>query len=565
MSKRLAALIGPAVLPVACALLVQACSAGPAQIAPGRQEPAPAASVPDHAGLFGSALVGTAPVRRGPSAVAVDRATNTIYVASGNNANGPTNAGGDTVSLIDGRRCQARDASRCAGPWPTVKVGNLPSSVAVDQATGTVYVTVDGSNTVAVFNGATCNAQVTSGCGQAPAHVRVGPGPFGIFADDANHTVYVANLGPTGTNNTMSMINTLTCNGSDLSGCANQSPATVPVATGPGDFDVNQATHTVYVATAAGVAALNASTCNATELTGCGQIGMLKDPQAPESAVSVDSANNTICATPLPTSGLGNTMSAFAGRTCNAADLAGCTAEKPGTVTVTPPDSFEVAFWLVVDAPLHTVYVVNQKDDTLSAVDTNVCNGSQLAACARLQPPTIHTGEDPESVALDPDTQTLYTANQVTNDVSVIDAARCNATITRGCRQPPPAIALSGSGSLAADPAVGTVYVTTGSDAVSMIDSRTCNSRRLAGCTRTPVQVRVGSGPADVAVNPQTRTIYVANSDASITVLDDRTCNATTTRGCQHARTLQAPGHQAQAIAVNPVSPAVEDVHRVMG
>jgi DNA-binding beta-propeller fold protein YncE len=560
MSKRLAALIGPAILPaLASALLVQACSAGPAQTALGGQGTAPAASMPDHPGPFGAALVGTAPVRRGPSAVAVDRATNTIYVASGNNANGPTNAGGDTVSVIDGRRCQARDASGCTGPWPTVKVGNLPSTIAVDQATDTVYVTVDGSNTVAVFNGATCNARVTSGCGQPPAQVRVGPGPFGIFANDANHTVYVANPGPTGSNDTMSMINTLTCNGSDLVGCANQTPARIPVAVGPSDFDVDQATHTVYVATVPGVVAFDARTCNATVRTGCGHPGILRDPQAPAgvNAVSVDSVSNTIYAAPVPSTIPGNTISAFDGRGCNAADLAGCAAEKPGTVTVAPPDGFEVAFWLVVDAPLHTVYVVNQKDDTLSAVDTDVCNGRHLSACGRLQPPTIHTGEDPESVAVNLDTQTLYTANQVTNDVSVIDATRCNTTIIRGCRQPPPALALPGPGSLAADPAAGTIYVTTRSNAVSMIDSRTCNARRLAGCTRTPAQVRVGSGPVDVAVNPLTHTVYVANSDASITVLDDRTCNATTTRGCQNARTLQAPGHQAPTIAVNPATDTI--------
>ncbi len=557
MSKRLAALIGPAILPVlACALLVQACSAGPAQIAPGRRGPAPAVSVPDHPGLFGSALVGTAPVRRGPSAVAVDRATNTIYVASGNNANGPANAGGDTVSVIDGRRCQARDASRCAGPWPTVKVGNLPSTIAVDQTTDTVYVTVDGSNTVAVFNGATCNALDSSGCGQAPAHVRVGPGPFGIFADDADHTVYVANPGPTGTNNTMSMINTLTCNGSYPAGCAKQQPPTVPIGEGLGDFDVSQATHTVYAGFgngAGGVAAFDARTCNATVLSGCGRIGKLTIPLAPfVSAVTVDTASHTIYAAGAP-----DTIAVIDGRTCNAADLAGCATQQPGNVTVAPPAdmAFEVAFSLVLDAPLHTVYVVNQKDDTLSAVNTNICNSRHLAACARLQPPTIHTGEDPESVALDPDAQTLYTANQVTNDVSVINAAQCNATTTRGCRQPPPAIALSGPGSLAADPAVGTVYVTTGSDTVSMIDSRTCNARRLAGCTRRPAQVRVGS--ADVAVNPQTHTVYVTNSGASITVLDDRTCNAATTRGCQNAHTLQVPGDRPQVIAVNPATDTI--------
>ena len=64
-------------------------------------------------GSFGSALVGSTPVQPGPSAVAVDLATNTIYIANGNNANGPTNPGGDTVSVIDGRHCSALDISRC--------------------------------------------------------------------------------------------------------------------------------------------------------------------------------------------------------------------------------------------------------------------------------------------------------------------------------------------------------------------------------------------------------------------------------------------------------------------
>jgi len=512
-------------------------------------------------GSFGSALVGSAPVQPGPSAVAVDRATNTIYVANGNNANGPVSPGGDTVSVIDGRRCNALDVSQCEGPWPTVTVGNLPSSLTVDQATGTVYVTILGSNTVAVFNGATCNARVTSGCGQAPAHVRVGPGPFGIFADDANHTVYVGNPGPNFDQSTMSMINTLTCNGSDLAGCAQQKPPAVPVGVGLEDFDVNQATHTVYVGFgngAARVAAFDARTCNAGVLSGCGHIGRLSYPQAPYvPAVGVDSSNNTIYA-----AGATNTIAAFDGRTCDAADLAGCAAAKPGTVTVAPPASFEVALGLVVDAPLHTVYVVNQKDDTLSAVSTDVCNGRRLAGCARLRPPTIHTGEDPESVALNTGTQTLYTANQVTNDVSVIDASHCNAVITSGCRQPPPAITLPGPGALTADPAVTTLYVATGTKTVSMINSWTCNAYRRDGCTPAPpAAVTVGAFPAGIAVNQQTHTAYVANfgsgKTGSVSVLDDQTCNATTTAGCKNARTLQVPGGNAQAIAVNPVTDTI--------
>ena len=60
-------------------------------------------------------------------------------------------------------------------------------------------------------------------------------------------------------------------------------------------------------------------------------------------------------------------------------------------------------------------------------------------------PPKIHTGADPEGVVLDPDTQTLYTANEVDNDVSVIDASRCNAQNTSGCRIPP-AVAINAAG-----------------------------------------------------------------------------------------------------------------------
>jgi DNA-binding beta-propeller fold protein YncE len=489
--------------------------------------------------------------------VAVDQATDTIYVANGDNANGP-NAGGNTVSVIDGRRCNARDVSRCKGPWPTVKVGNLPASITVDQATDTIYVTILTSNKVAVFNGATCDSQVTWGCHQPPAHVRVGSGPFGIVADDANHTVYVTNAGLTSPGDTMSMINTLTCNGSHLGGCALQKPPTVDVGPNPGGVDVAQATHTVYVgfgngSTVGGVAAFDARTCNAIVLSGCGRIGKLTVPHVPfVPAVSVDSANNTIYATDFT-----NTIAVFDGRTCDATDLGGCAAQKPGVVTVAPNQFFEVAFWLVVDGPLHTVFVVNQKDDTLSAVNTNVCNGQHLPACATLQPPTIHTGEDPESVAVNTGTQTLYTANQVTNDVSVIDAATCNATNTRGCRQPPPAITLPGPGNLTADPAVATLYDANGTNTVAMINTRACNAHHRHGCTLAPPTITVGAFPQAVAVNPQTHTVYITNHGAgntgTVTVLNERTCNATTS-GCADARTLEVPGGNPAAIAINPAT-----------
>jgi YVTN family beta-propeller protein len=63
-------------------------------------------------------------------------------------------------------------------------------------------------------------------------------------------------------------------------------------------------------------------------------------------------------------------------------------------------------------------------------------------------------------VILDPLTQTLYTANWVDNDVSVIDPTRCNAQTTTGCRHSAPEAPIP-AGALAADPAVHTTYVAT--------------------------------------------------------------------------------------------------------
>ena len=502
---------------------------------------------------FGTALVGSAPVGKGPSVVALDAATHTIYVANGNNANGG-NAGGNTVSVIDARHCQAGDVSACRGPWPTITVGNLPSTIAIDQQTDTVYVTNTGDNTVSVFNGATCNALVTSGCGQTPATVPVGLQPLGIFADPANHTVYIANFdNGQGDSTTVSMLDSATCNATDLAACPTQAPPVVDVGAAPDDVDVNQATHTVYVTTIGaynGWAVFDASTCNAAVQSGCATIGRLTgDPSGPNAA-EVDPANNT-----LYTANFDNTISAFDLRHCNASDLAGCASQKPGTVTPFPQEGFEHDLSVAVDASLHSVYVSYQKDDALVVVDTNACNGSHRSACTALRPPTIHTGADPEGIVLDSQTQTLYTANQVDNDISVIDASRCNAQTTAGCRHPAPAVAMAGPGGSAADPAVHTTYVTSGTHTVSMIDTSRCSASHPSGCAATPATVTAGDNPSAVAVDQQTHTVYVANagkgSSGTVSVINAATCNATSTAGCPKLATLQVPGGNPDGIAVN--------------
>jgi DNA-binding beta-propeller fold protein YncE len=511
---------------------------------------------------FGSSLVGSAPVGTGPSTLAMNPATHTIYVANGYNDNGPDlPVPGNTVSVINARDCQAQDVSRCKGPWPTITVGDMPSGIAIDTRTDTVYVTNVQDNTVSVFNGATCNAENATGCGQTPATVPVGLDPLGLIADPADHTVYVPNFGgvavggPAGDSTTVSMIDSATCNATDLAACPTTPPPTVDVGSPPDVITVDQTTHTAYVGTLAGTDAFDASTCNATVQSGCGTIATLAlgDPSGGPNGLQVDPANDT-----LYTANYDTTVSAFDLHDCNAADLAGCATDAPGTVSVPGPGFGDHALWLAVDAPLHSVYVVFQKDDALKVIDTNLCSGSEPAGCATLIAPEVHTGGDPESVILDPRTQTLYTANWVDNDVSVIDATRCNAQTVSGCVHRPPAVNLPGPGGLAVDAAVHTTYVTTGSNAVSMINTSRCNASRAGGCATTPPTVAVGDTPVAIAIDRRTDTVYVANygigATGTVSVLNARTCNATYTAGCASLKTLQVSGGNPDDVVVDPAT-----------
>jgi len=511
---------------------------------------------------FGSALVGSAPVGEGPSLLAVDPATHTIYVTNGDNDNGP-DAGGDTVSVIDARRCNAQDVSRCKGPWPTITVGDLPSGIAVDEATDTVYVANVGDNTVSVFNGATCNALDTAGCEQTPATVPVGLGPIDLFDDPANHTVYVANFNPPVNNGTaVSMIDSSTCTAADLAACPTTPPPTVTVDGAPTAVAANQATHTVYVTTIGsgaqnGWSVFDANTCNATIQSGCGSIGsLIGDPNGPNDG-EVDQANDTLYA-----ANYDNTIAAFDLRDCQAGDLSGCATDAPGTVTPWPDPGFgEHDLYLAVDQSLHSVYVSYQLNAALVVVDTGVCNGAHLAACATLDPLSIHTGAGPQGVVLDPSTQTLYTANEIDNDISVIDASKCNAENTRGCRHPAPAASVPAPGPLATDEAVHTAYVTAGTDTVAMINTQRCNAYRLAGCAQSPPQFTAGQYGAGVAVDRRTHTVYIANAGAgstgTVSVINDRTCNAGDQAGCAHLKTMQVPGGNPDDIAIDPATGTV--------
>lgn len=396
----------------------------------------------------------------------------------------------------------------------------------------------------------------------------VGLEPLGVFADPANHTVYVANFGAPatggnpGNSTTVSMINSATCNATDLAACPSTRPPTVTVGGTPSAVSVHQSTASVYVTTIGtglqnGWSVFNATTCSAAVQSGCTSIGRLPGDPAGPSDGEVDQANET-----LYTANYDNTISAFDLARCNAADLAGCAHDKPGTVTPFPDPGFqENDLYAAVDQSLHSVYVSYEKDAALVVVNTNVCNGTHLAACARLRPPSIHTGADPEGVILDPSTQTLYTANEVDDNISVIDPATCSAKDTKGCRHPAPSVAIPEAGAVATDDAVHTAYVASGTDELAMINTRRCNADHTLGCAKATTDATVGKYPADIATNPTTGTIYVAGSGprstGEITVINAARCNPTRPTGCSDLKTLQLSAGFPNELAVNPVTDTI--------
>ena len=137
-------------------------------------------------------LVATAIVGPNPFGVAVDDATNSVYVSDFDN----DGFGPGTLSVIDSATCNGTDATGCAGKIPTVDVGRGPQLVTVDTRTDTVYVADFRSDGVSVVDGATCNAEVIRGCGRPAPEQPVGLLPVGLAVNQATNTVYSMNIGP---------------------------------------------------------------------------------------------------------------------------------------------------------------------------------------------------------------------------------------------------------------------------------------------------------------------------------------------------------------------------------
>jgi YVTN family beta-propeller protein len=504
-----------------------------------------------------------------PMALAVNQATDTVYVTN----DGPFLLGtGKTVSVIDGATCNGSRISGCGQTPATIAVGRGPDAVAVDPTTNTVYVANFGQggpdswgDTVSVINGATCDAMETTGCGQSPRTMTVGRGPNWIALDVQDHTAYTANLG----DNDVSVLDIATCNAKESSGCG-QRPTDVPVGSQPWALSIDPRLHTAYVINDMDqtLSVIDVATCNATVRTSCSGRPPTTQVAGGAQALLADPATGTV----LVADFLDDTLSLVSATSCSAENITGCRIDPPTVKVGSSPDG------LAFDGATHSLYVANQGDNTVSVINTDRCNASTTSHCGR-PVATVHVGKGPVGVVVDQSTHSAYVTDNGGDTVSVIDTATCDAETTSGCGQVPPTVAAGDNPfGIALDPITDTVYVTDlgasdQGDTVSVIDGATCNALVRSGCGDTPATVTVGSGPFGIAVNPTTDTVYVANTGQlfvtadghTVSVIDGATCNASDTSGCGQAAPTVTVGRAPYGVAVDQATNVIYVVNNAGG
>jgi DNA-binding beta-propeller fold protein YncE len=487
--------------------------------------------------------------KKPPFGLALDNANHTLYV---------NDAPENRVAMINTAICHARHISGCADRLRTAAVGEFPVAITVDPSTNTVYVGNGNEPTVSLINGSSCNATTSSGCRRHPITLHVLGGVDGLAVDDATHTLFVANNGPgnsTGRANTVSVVNTATCNAKNDTGC-DRRVGKILAGANPGANIIDDATGTLYVATNdSSLQVINVGTCNATMRTGCGQ-------EAPETlggnvpvSVAINPATNTAyVGDSAEFDGFPAwTVSVLGTASCNTLERAGCKPNPPTIKTQLNP------YALAIDQATDTVYATNLQDsngkpgDTVAVIDGATCNASVITGCKRT-PPTVKVGSGPFGIAVDQATDTVYVANSLKDTLSVIDGANCNAANRSGCDQitmqvPLVAPKRYGSTAVAANQATNTVYVLNQGQpsTVSVLNGATCNATVTTGCQTRPPTVTVGNanGPAGLAVDESTDTIYVDNTaQDTVSVINGATCNGTDSSGCGQTPAITHVGRQ---------------------
>lgn len=289
---------------------------------------------------------------------------------------------------------------------PSIVVGNLPVSVAVNPTTNTIYVANLGDGSIDVINGAT--STVTAGLFGVATPSKVDSGGGGLEAVAVNpstNTVYASTDSGTGG---IKVIN----------GATNIPITFIALSTyDPTGIAINPTTNTIY--------ATNVDINRVWVINGgTNTVGPTIPVGGPSNHVAVNPNTNTIYVAYFG----GSTLSAINGATNT-------------PITTVPIGSSLKGHSVAVNPTTNTIYVSNRTDNSVSVI-----NGATNTPVT-----TIPVGSGPLGVGVNPSTNTIYVANSGSGTVSVIDGASnsVSSTVTVG----------SWPISVGVNPSTNTVYV----------------------------------------------------------------------------------------------------------
>ena len=490
------------------------------------------------------ATIGLGPgeLGNGPISALVSPDGGTLYVASPDGAN--------ELAVIDAATCNATRTSGCAtGPVATVATGQGPLDLAEDPGTDTLYVANIGDNTISVIDGARCNAEHPSGCRQAPTAVAVGSAPVAVAVDRDTRTVYVANIG----DDTVSVIDARRCNAQYTAGCPRpgQTPPVQAVGGAPGEIGVSGDGHSIYVANSGNgvqglepggstVSVIDATLCSGGHPQGCStrpapvvSVGGGQDDQPQGLAVDKYTGNVYVA------NSSDGTLSVIDSTRCAAGHLADCAQPAPAIQVGAEPNA------VAVDPGVHTVYVSDSVDNAVAVIADDACAGEHPQGCRPAPAPAAPLAPDHQltGAAVDPAENTAYVIDSGVNQagpyvLDLIDTSKCNRGNVAGCDPHPPlaTVALPSSPlDIQLDPRTDTLYVSEGGpgpDQLEVIAAASCNVRRTSCAKTATIPFADGNVPQDIAVDSATRTVYLGFL-ADTAVIDARHCNAQDMTGCQ--------------------------------
>ena len=325
----------------------------------------------------------------------IDPATNTIYAG---------NLSLPQIDVINGATCHPGDLSGCA-PVATITMKHPEANVgAVDDTTHTLYAADPFSDTTSVINTATCNATHTAGCAAPAPVITTGPGPGPGVVDPATRTLYI----PYGkAANRVAVVNAATCNAQDTAGCG-QAPGVVTVGNGTFSLAVSTATDTIYApATGAPafnghtVAVINGATCNAASHSGCGHLAATINVGLVPLGVAVNDRTRTVYVVNNSLGDTPGTVSVINGATCNGSDPSGCAQGFPATGVGRSPEL------VAVDTRTDTIYVTDFASAAISVINGSACQAAATSGC-REPAPLQAAGSQPLGISLNPQTGNLY-------------------------------------------------------------------------------------------------------------------------------------------------------------